>query len=79
MSVGDVWLNAEIENVSALLVDVSQTATLNAMTGAEDAGARGTLPPVNQDYVSVHLVVITQTARNSAVQVGVSAVTLAAV
>ena len=76
---GDVWLNAEIENVSALLVGVSQTATLNAMTGAEDAGARGTLPRVNLDYVSIHLVVSTQTARNSAVQVGVSAVTLAAV
>ena len=79
MSVGDVWLNAEIENVSALLVDVSQTATLNAKIGAEDAGARGTLPHVNPDYVSVHSVVSTQTARSSAVQVGVSAVTLAAV
>ena len=79
MSVVGVWLNAEVENVSALLVDVSQTATLNAMTGAEDAGARGALPRVIPDYVSVHLVVITQTVTSSAVQVGVSAVTLAAV
>ena len=78
MSVVGVWLNAEVENVSALLVDVSQTATLNAKKGAEDAGDRGAFPPVNQDYVSVHLVVSTQTARSSAVQVGVSAVTLAA-
>ena len=78
MSVVGVWLNAEVENVSALLVDVFRTATLNAKKGAEDAGDRGAFPPVNQDYVSVHLVVSTQTARSSAVQVGVSAVTLAA-
>ena len=78
MSVGDVWLNADIEGVFALLVGISQTATLNAMTGAEDAGARGARPRVIPDYVSVHLVVSTQTARSSAVQVGISAVTLAA-